>query len=424
MRRRNDSVAGPLLLFSALGIVVLLLVGVTGVLVLRKVATDHALDEAQQVTAFAARLVERRTSDMLLTDDTEAFLSVESVVFDAVLFDPVVNVRVVAEDGTIVYSNQLPLIGTAAALSEDERRILADGGVVSEVPDGGDRDPDGLVAVSTRIVTPDGGTPLLLQTDQRLGSLTSTESQFLGSFAPVLLVALVALALLLFPLAYVLARRVQRADRDREQLLERALDASARERRKLAGDLHDGPVQDLAGLSMQLAARAERAPDAGSREALAASADAVRESVRVLRAAIVEVYPPNIRQSGLGPALSDLTARLRTEGMEVRLDAPAGGFGADVDELLYRACQEGLRNVVAHAEATSVDVRVRRDGRRAVLLVSGDGRGVILDRADDDGEHLGLRILDELVDDAGGALSVGPRDGGGTVLRVEVPVPR
>lgn len=424
MRRRSDSVAGPVLLFVALGLVVLLLVGITGVLVLRRVAEDQALDEARQSMSIVTRAIERVTTDDLLegeqgTPDSQT--AIEGAVFGAVLLpgSPFVHVRLIGADGTIRYADELERIGTTATV-DDVGRMVLDTGTI-EVVEGGARSADGspLTRVSARIHTPDG-VPLLLQVDQQLGSVSSEERDILGTFAPVLLVALVALAILLLPLAYVLARRVQRADRDRERLLQRALDSSDRERRRLAGDLHDGPVQDLAGLSMQLAAQAERVDDPAVSDTLSTSADAVRESVRLLRAAIVEVYPPNLRQSGLGPALSDLTARLRTEGLEVTLRTDATSYGPEVDELLYRACQEGLRNVIAHANAAHVDVQVGRSGRSATLTVTDDGDGVghAVMNGDD---HLGLRILGELVDDAGGTLSLRPGSRGGAVLRVEVP---
>jgi signal transduction histidine kinase len=203
-----------------------------------------------------------------------------------------------------------------------------------------------------------------------------------------------------------------------------AIEASDRERRRIAGDLHDGPVQDLVGLSMRLSAAAEETDAADARGALAEAAAAARASIRTMRSAIVGVYPPNLRQAGLGPAVSDLTARLQQEGVEIVLDVrPAGGFDPETDELLYRSCQEALRNVERHARAGRVEVSVRREDGRAVLEVADDGRGLAPEEpATEDGEaHLGLQILRELVGDAGGTLTLEPRAGGGTVLRVELP---
>jgi two-component system NarL family sensor kinase len=426
---RLGPVARAVLTFALLGLLVLALVGVTGVLVLRRLATDQAVAQARDFTAFSARVVERRLSDGLITGDAEASAVIATVVFDAVLYDPVVRVKIWTADGTIVYSDESRLIGERYRLGDDELEAIEQGGVTAELSDleapenRFERGHGDLLEVYTAIETPDG-TRLLFETYQRFSSIASSQSDLLATFAPVLVVALVAFAALEIPLAWVLARRVQGAQADRERFLQRAVDASDRERRRIAGDLHDGPVQDLTGLAMRLSAVAEAAQDPAARGALVDAAAAARASIRTLRSAIVGVYPPNLQQAGLGPALSDLSTRLEQEGLSVTLQVdPPTGFSPEVDELLYRACQEGLRNVEAHAGASRVRVAVRRERDLAVLEMEDDGRGVDVlaaERARQEG-HLGLRILEELVRDAGGSLVLAARDGGGTVMRVEVP---
>jgi len=426
---RLGPVARAILTFVLLGLVVLALVGVAGTLVLRRLATDQAIAQARDFTDFSSRVVERRLNDKLLTGDAEASLAIALVVSDVVLRDPIVRVKIWTADGEIVYSDESRLIGESYQLGDDELEALETDGVTAELSDleapenRFERGHGDLLEVYTAIETPKG-TRLLFETYQRFSSIASSQSKLLETFAPVLVVALVAFAAVEIPLAWVLARRVQRAQLDRERFLQRAVDASARERRRIAGDLHDGPVQDLAGLSMRLSAAVEGTQDAQARDVLGEAAAAARTSIRTLRSAIVGVYPPNLQQEGLGPALSDLTARLQHEGLAVTLQIdPPDGFGPEVDEILYRACQEALRNVDAHAQATRVEVTVRREGPRAVLEVADDGRGIEPDdaaRARDEG-HVGLQILEELTRDAGGTLALLPRDGGGTVVHVEVP---
>ncbi|HEU4529185.1 MAG TPA: histidine kinase [Actinomycetota bacterium] len=426
MERRLGSVPRAVLTFALLGLVVLLLVGVTGVLVLRRLATDQAISQARDFTAFAASVVERRLDDGLLTGDADASLAVANVV-TAVVDDPVVRVKIWTADGEIVYSDESELIGERYRLGEDELEAIEAGGVTAEVSDLSkpenrfERRYGDLVEVYTSIRTP-GGERLLFETYQRSSSIQASEADLLATFAPVLVVALLAFAAIEIPLAWALARRVRGAQLDRERFLQRAVDASDRERRRIAGDLHDGPVQDLAGLAMGLSAAAERS-DEPERSTLAEAAAATRASIRTLRSAVVGVYPPNLQQAGLGPALSDLTARLQQEGLEVALEVTNERFDPEVDGLLYRACQEALRNVEAHAHANHVRVSVRREGTIAVLEVADDGRGVAaaeVARARDEG-HMGLQILEELVRDAGGTLRIAPADGGGTVVRVEAP---
>jgi signal transduction histidine kinase len=162
--------------------------------------------------------------------------------------------------------------------------------------------------------------------------------------------------------------------------------------------------------------------DPASSATLRESASSVRGSVRTLRSAIVGIYPPNLRQAGLAAALSDLISRMDPQGIEATLEVdPGADFGADTDELLYRAAQEALRNVEAHAGAAHVRLTVRREDDRAVMEVTDDGRGIATQDAEEalaDG-HMGLSILFDIVRDGGGVLTVGPNDGVGTVVRVE-----
>lgn len=414
-------------MFVALAVLVLVLVGVAGFLVIRRVAVDRALENAQDRTTFAAELVQSRTTNGILSGDAFAIGQIANVVTTGVLREPVVRVKLWGPGGEILYSDAPKAIGKRYDSGAAELAELSEGEVVAEVSDlsapenATEQGFGSLLEVYTTIETPNG-TKLLFETYQRMSAVDEQRQQLLRDFAPVLLVALLALAALLLPLAWILARRLQRVAQEREQALQRSLDASDRERRRIAGDLHDGPVQELAGLSMRLSAASEGTSDAAQREVLRESAAAVRGSVRTLRSAIVGVYPPNLEAAGLEPALADLTARLPHEGLAVSLDVddPAGS-GLVTDQLLYRVCQEALRNVEKHAGASHVTVRVRRRAGTAVLEVIDDGRGVANGTRSEDG-HLGLRIIDDLVRDAGGTLTVAPGEGGGgTVVRVEVP---
>ena len=428
MDRRGSSVTRTVAIFVLLGVLVLGLVAGAGFLVIRRIAVERALEGARELTAFSSEVVQKRVSNGLVKGDAVATGEVARIVGDSVLHEPIVQVKLWGPDGTILYSTEPRVIGKRFESGAQELAELADGQVSAEVSDLSapeneyERTFGSLLEVYTPIHTPDG-TRLLFETYQRLSSVDDQRQQLLRDFAPVLVVALIALAALLLPLAWILARRLQRVGQEREQALQRSLDASDRERRRIAGDLHDGPVQELAGLSMRLSAAAEGADDPQQREVLEETAGAVRGSVRTLRSAIVGVYPPNLQSAGLGPALADLTARLPSEGLEVSLDiADPAGYGEVVDQLLFRACQEALRNVEKHAGATHVGVLIRREGATVVLEVSDNGRGIPSERTPSAQGHLGLQIVEDLVRDAGGSVRVAAGERGGTVVRVEVPV--
>jgi signal transduction histidine kinase len=426
---RSRSTTRPVVVFLLLGTLALVLVAASGLIVVRRLANDQALQEARQLTELSGRAVQQRIGPHFLTGDAASLAGVTSVVHEAVLKEPVVRVKIWAPDGTIVYSDELRLLGDRYELGAEEQEVLQDGGVVAELSDleapenRFERSFGQLMEVYSQIQTPDG-TPLLFETYQRQSSIAGNGSELVGTFAPVLIVTLFAFVLLEVPLGWALARRVRRTQTERERLMERAIGSSDRERRRIAGDLHDGPVQELAGLSMQLSAAAETIGDASAREALRRSASAIRGSVKTLRSAIVGIYPPNLRQAGLGAALHDLVARLHPLGVDTTLDlADDARLAPEVEELLYRVSQEALRNVEQHAAAGHVLVALRQDGGRAVLEVVDDGRGLPPDRAAGaEGEHMGLGILGEMVRDAGGHLTVRAGDDGrGTVVHVEVP---
>ena len=427
MAGRSASVGRTVAILALLGVLVIVLVTGAGYFVIRRIAVDRAIEDARQLTLLSSRVVEQRVSNGILKGDAFATGQVATVINDAVLHDPIVHVKLWGPDGTILYSDEPKAIGKKYASGAQELAELGKDETSAEIsdltaPENTYEEGSGpLLEVYTPIETP-GGDKLLFETYQRYSSIDEQRQQLLRSFLPVLVIALIALALLLIPLGWILARRLQRSAREREEALQRSLDVSDRERRRIAGDLHDGPVQELAGLSMRLSASAEGTADPAQQQVLRESATAVRGSVRTLRSAIVGVYPPNLEASGLGPALEDLTSRLRHEGLAVSLDvSDPAGYGSVVDQLLYRVCQEALRNVEKHAGASQVFVSVGRDDGSAVLTVTDDGRGIPAEEAGEG--HMGLQIVDDLVRDAGGTLAVAPGPSGGTVVRVEVPTP-
>jgi signal transduction histidine kinase len=233
--------------------------------------------------------------------------------------------------------------------------------------------------------------------------------------------ALLLLAMIQLPLAWGLARRVRKGQQERSDLLQRAVDASDQERRRIAGDLHDGVVQNLAGVAYSLAAaRADAPPDL--EPTLDESAAETRRAIRELRSLLVEIYPPELQREGLEAALADLLAPCAARGLETELEVdPGGQLQPQTEAIFFRATQEALRNVLKHADARRVSVSVARRGGVAALRVEDDGTGFDpAGRAD--GAHFGLRLLGDVVDEAGGQLTVDSEPGRGTTVRVEVPV--
>jgi signal transduction histidine kinase len=230
--------------------------------------------------------------------------------------------------------------------------------------------------------------------------------------------ALIVLALTQLPLAWRLARRIQRGQVERNRLLTRAVEASEVERRRIARDLHDGVVQDLAAVSYSLAATAEEAPGPFAAELRQAAAE-TRHGIGQLRSLLVEIYPPELHRAGLEAALADLLGASEARGLETALEVECDRpLDPDTQALFFRVAQEALRNVNKHAGARRVNVTVHGDGH-ARLAVEDDGRGFDPDAPQADG-HFGLRILDDIVLEAGGRLGIDSAPGRGTRVSVEV----
>jgi len=280
-----------------------------------------------------------------------------------------------------------------------------------------------LLEVYQPVHTPSGAT-LLFETYFRYDAVSAGGRRAWKDFAPITLLALVGLEALQIPLAWSMARRLRSGQERQEVLLRRAIEASDAERRRIASDLHDGVVQDLATVSYLLAS-IEGEVEESTRGVLHDAAAGTRRSIRALRSLLVEIYPPSLQDAGLHAALSDLAAPLGAHGIEANVDlADDLQFPPGIEALLYRATQEAVRNVVAHSRAHRVDIILTRPDHTAVLDVVDDGVG--FDPAHSAAQpvpgHVGLRVLNDLVGEAGGSVAVTSRLGDGTRVHLEVPI--
>jgi two-component system NarL family sensor kinase len=416
------------------GFLGMLLVAASGAAVVRQLAETHALKEARTLTHLDAVKVQNKLTERMLDAPAgEVDPRLDALVRQIVqprLSGPVVRVKIWqphGRSGTIIYSDVPALVNLTEPLEEEQRDALESGGSFAELSDLDrqehqyERGLAPLTEVYTRITAP-GGKKLLFETYQRSALIANASKEIAGSFTPVLILTMVCAAGLELLLAVALIRRFRRWQREREALMQEVMEASFRERRIIAGDLHDGPVQEMSGLSLGLTAEAEYADDERTRQVLAGAAGSVRNSVRALRSAIVGIYPPNLEQMGLEAALSDLLARLPNREISGHLSyALDQEPGHRANELLYRSSQEAIRNVEKHAGAANVWVTVERQDGRVTLRVTDDGSGgaSVSDEVGESG-RFGLAVLADIVKDAGGRMQVAS-DASGTTLQVEVP---
>jgi signal transduction histidine kinase len=276
----------------------------------------------------------------------------------------------------------------------------------------------------------EGQPPLVFEAYYNYERVDQVARRLLQQTLPLVLVPLLILQLVQIPIAISLARRIKRHENERSRLLERALSVSDRERVRFAADLHDGPIQDLAGISYALGAVA---PTVIERHAplMARVQDALQRSIESLRGLMTDLYPPDLRSGNLDQTIVTLADQVRESGTEVELDlGEVPALSEEGVATLYRVARESLANVQKHAQADHVKVTLGlADGGRATeqprvrLVVADDGVGVDLGKIDRRAEgHLGLRLLADRVESLGGELTIISAPGQGTTVQAELPV--
>jgi two-component system, NarL family, sensor kinase len=427
---KRSSIGATVAAFAVLGLATIGVVAVAAGLAVQRVTRAQALREARGLTrTTAVSAVEPDLSDGVVSGDPAALARLDRSVRTRVLRVPVARVKLWTLNGRIVYSDEPALIGRRFALGAGEQRAARQGRVDAELSDANrpenvfERGLGRLVEVYLPIRTP-SGRRLLWEEYIRYDRITESARRQWFALLPAVGGALLILAIAQLPLAWWLARRLRRREEEREAMLLGAVESSDRERRRMAQALHEGPVQTLAGLSWRLtaAARGSPRPDDAELEATAAQA---RDALRELRSVLVASHPPSVRRAGLPAALDDVSAPLRSAGIDVRIDLdPDASLGPAAEGLVYRVAEEGLRNAAAHAGAQHVGVVLRQVDGRARLTVRDDGRGFspeTLAESRRDG-HRGLELLEDLATEAGGRLDVHSSPEGGTRLELEAPV--
>jgi len=411
--------------YVASALVAVVIISLLGVLLFREFGQDEAIRDAKdQTRASATWAVEPFVTDAVLRGDRQALLLLDGAVRRRVLRgSSVVRVKIWDQTGRIVYSDEGRLIGARYPMSPEERAEFEDDRIAAEVSDLDkpenrfEREFGELLEVYVGLTTPTGKR-LRYEEYYRSSFIDDRGTRIFREFGYIALAALILLALIQLPLAWQLSRRVQRAQKERMELLQRAVEASERERRRIAADLHDGVVQNLAGVSYSLSAAASTAPP-DLAPTLEEAAAETRQGLRELRSLLVEIYPAELQREGLEAALEDLLAPCAAKGLQTHLEVDDGDLPEDVERLFFRAAQEALRNAVKHAGAERIDVEVERRDGTATLRIDDDGSGFVV--GEQAGEsHFGLRVLGDLVHEVGGDLDIQSEPGRGTTVRVKV----
>ncbi len=216
------------------------------------------------------------------------------------------------------------------------------------------------------------------------------------------------------------------ADAKLKKLTQRVFDAQEEERGRVARELHDGISQILVGVryALENARRRLERGDARAAEPLGKGIDSLGVAITEVRRISRDLRPGVLDDLGLGPALKTLTDEFEARtGITCRFETVV--FRNRLDDeakiALYRIAQEALTNVERHAGATQVDVNLRGHRQGATLRISDNGRGVTASRSVTSA-GLGLRNMQERMEQLRGKLIIRVEKTGGTTIEATVPL--
>jgi signal transduction histidine kinase len=382
----------------------------------------------QSALGMADDLVAPYCTPGLRTGSAEAVATLDRLVDGRIRDGSVTRVNVWTATGEIIYADRSELIGHRFELSAEKVALFGTDDVYAEIIETGENEHDyserSEKLVETYIaITDTDGQPLLFEAYFPTDELDTNARYIAQRLVPAATIAIVALQLLQLPLALALARRLDKAHRSQSRLLEYAIAASDVERRRFARELHDGVIQDLAGVGYTLGSLEQQLEDSPGplRDTVKRISHAVRADLRALRQTMVDINPPDLTRVSLHEAINDLATSLRTAGAacDIRVGDPSG-LDAPTRQLLYRAAREALRNVGQHARATRVEVSLDPQADPVLLTVRDNGVGFDPDREPPAG-HLGMRLMREAVEEAGGTVTVTSVIGEHTFVTVTLP---
>ena len=432
-----------LTLVVGLGLVMMLVVGLGAAFASQSVAQNQALDDSERMTDRLAQLVIKPYLAGILAGDQARMAELQRTIEHRMSDGYLTEVTVWAADGKVLFSNNAEEIGKVVKPVPKDVGTAIRGRRTSAFEDdppeaspshaagtanGSQPGENRYVEVYTPLVV-EGYPKMAFEAYYNYERVEQVADGLLRQTLPIVLGPLLILQAIQIPVALSLARRLKRHEHDRSRLLERALSASDQERVRFAADLHDGPIQDLAGISYAMGAIA---PTVAQQHAplMARVQDALQRSIQSLRGLMTDLYPPNLRDGSLAEAIHGLADQVRAENLDVQLSlAEVPPMGEESLSTLYRVVRETLANVQKHAKANVVTITLdivdsgRSTQPQIRLVVTDDGVGLEPSQVDRRAEgHLGLRLLTDRVQSLGGELVITSAPLQGTSVAVELPI--
>jgi two-component system NarL family sensor kinase len=254
------------------------------------------------------------------------------------------------------------------------------------------------------------------------------EARVQRTFLYIAAITFIALAVVFLTGMGLNIRERRLADAKLKNLTQRVFDAQEEERGRVARELHDGISQILVGVryALDTARRKLQRGDTTAVEPLERGIATLGAAISEVRRISRDLRPGVLDDLGLGPAIKTLVEDFADRtGIETAFDTVVfrNRLDSDAKIALYRIAQEALTNVERHAVATHVTVDLRGHKRGATLRIEDNGRGLAPDQRLSGTPGLGLRNMQERVEQLDGWLDIrAPKSGTGTVIEVTVPL--
>jgi PAS domain S-box-containing protein len=216
-------------------------------------------------------------------------------------------------------------------------------------------------------------------------------------------------------------------DRDRQLLLGYLVRAQEDERNRIAAGIHDDTIQVMSAANLRLQQLRHRLREpAEVVDILDKLEEALQLSLSRLRQLIFDLRPPSLRDDSLAAALRFYLEQMRSEtGIAYQLDdSLVTEIPLDTSVLIYRTAQEALMNVRKHARATTVRVELADLSHGCLVRIADDGVGYNPADVENSPGHLGLVLMRERPQIAGGWCRIDSAPGVGTTVEFWVPVDR
>lgn len=212
-------------------------------------------------------------------------------------------------------------------------------------------------------------------------------------------------------------------DMHHQFLLRHLVRAREEERARIAADIHDDVIQMMSAANLRLQQLWLRVHEPVARQILGTLQDILGQTLSHLREIIYDLRPPGLEEGGLEAALWAYLEQMHSDtGIEYRLVDSLGSLVPDGRALLvYRTAREALANVRQHAWASTVRVELLEIEDGCLVRIADDGVGYDPADVEDRPGHLGMALIRERAELAGGWCRIESSPGSGTTVEFWIP---